>query len=130
MLAYYREWHLRGDLAELLFADHEREAAEQTRESLVSPAPRSAAAKLKEQPRRTADGHRVQSFQCLLKDLAAQCKNIVRWKSSPNVEFERLTLPTALPRRALELLGRSLSQEPEPGVSQAPRIIKNPTFSA
>jgi hypothetical protein len=110
MLAYYLEWHMRGALAELLFDDHEREAAEETRTSIVAPAPRSAAAKLKEQQRRTADGHPVQSFQCLLKDLATQCKNTVRWVSSPAVAFERLTLPTALQRRALELLGLSLSQ--------------------
>jgi transposase len=109
MLAYYLEWHMRGDLAELLFDDHEREAAEETRDSIVSPAPRSAAAKRKEQQRRTADGHPVQSFQCLLKDLATQCKNTVRWDSAPDVEFERLTLPTDLHRRVFELLGLSLS---------------------
>jgi hypothetical protein len=37
LLAYYLERHLRADLAELLFDDHEREAAEQTRKSIVSP---------------------------------------------------------------------------------------------
>lgn len=110
MLAYYVEWHMRGALAELLFDDHEREAAEKTRESIVSPAPRSAAAKLKEQQRRTTDGYPVQSFQCLLKDLATQCKNRVRWDSSPDVEFERVTLPTDLQRRAFELLGLSMNQ--------------------
>ena len=55
MLAYYVEWHLRGALSELLFDDHDREAAEATRASIVSPAPRSEAAKRKEQERRTAD---------------------------------------------------------------------------
>jgi transposase len=110
MLAYYLEWHLRGLLAELLFDDHEREAAEETRESIVAPAPRSEAAKRKEQQRRTADGHPVQSFQCLLKDLATQCKNMVRWASSPDVQFEQITLPTALHRRVFELLGLSTSQ--------------------
>jgi transposase len=110
MLAYYVEWHMRGSLGELLFDDHEREAAEETRESIVSPAPRSAAAKQKEQQRRTADGYPVQSFQCLLKDLATQCKNRVRWNSSPNVEFERVTLPTDLQRRVFELLGLPQNQ--------------------
>ncbi len=108
MLAYYVEWHLRGALSELLFDDHEREAAEATRESIVSPAPRSEAAKRKEQERRTADGFPVQSFQCLLKDLATMCKNRVRWSSSSDVEFERVTLPTALQRRVFELLGLGL----------------------
>lgn len=110
MLAYYVEWHMRGSLAELLFDDHEREAAEETRESIVSPAPRSAAAKLKEQQRRTADGYPVQSFQCLLKDLATQCKNRVRWDSSRDVEFERVTMPTDLQRRVFELLELPMNQ--------------------
>jgi len=108
MLAYYVEWHLRGALSELLFDDHEREAAEATRESIVSPAPRSAEAKRKEQERRTADGFPVQSFQCLLKDLATLCKNRVCWSSSSETEFERVTLPTALQRRVFELLGLGL----------------------
>ena len=105
MLAYYVEWHLRGALSELLFDDHEREAAEVTRKSIVAPAPRSEAAKRKEQSRRTPEGLPVQSFQCLLKDLATMCKNRVRWSSKSEVEFERVTLPTALQRHVFELLG-------------------------
>jgi len=108
MLAYYVEWHMRGKLAELLFDDHERESAEATRKSVVSPAPRSEAAKLKEQQRRTADGFPVQSFQCLLKDLGTLCRNRVRWDSSPDVEFDRVTLPTDLQRRVFQLLGLAI----------------------
>jgi hypothetical protein len=106
MLAYYVEWHLRRTLSELLFDDHEREAAEATRQSIVSKAPRSEAARRKEQDRRTPDGLPVQSFQCLLKDLATLCKNRVRWNS--NAEFDRVTLPTALQRRVFKLLGLCL----------------------
>jgi len=109
MLAYYVEWHMRGRLVEILFDDHQREAAEATRASVVSPAPRSEAAKLKDQQRRTPDGFPVQSFQCLLKDLATLCKNRVRWTSSPDVEFDRLTEPTDLQRHAFELMGLSIS---------------------
>ena len=109
MLAYYVEWHLRGALSKLLFDDHEREAAEATRQSIVSPAPRSEAAKRKEQDRRTPEGFPVQSFQCLLKDLATLCKNRVRWTSSPEVEFQRVTIPTALQRHVFELLGLVLA---------------------
>jgi transposase len=105
MLAYYVEWHMRGKLAELLFDDHERELAEATRKSIVSKAPRSAAAKRKERERRTSDGYPVQSFQCLLKDLATLCKNRVCWESSPDAQFDQLTLPTDLQRRAFDLLG-------------------------
>ena len=88
---------------------HEREAAEETRESIVSPAPRSEAAKLKEQQRRAPDGFPVQSFQCLLKDLATLCRNRVCWDSSPDVEFDRVTLPTDLQRRVFQLLGLAIS---------------------
>ncbi len=108
MLAYYLEWHMRGNLVELLFDDHEREAAESDRASVVLKAPRSKAAKRKEQVRRTSDGFPVQSFQCLLKDLGTLCKNRVCWKSSPDVEFDRLTEPTNLQRHAFDLLNISI----------------------
>ena len=108
MLAYYVEWHMRGMLAQLLFDDHEREQAEETRKSIVSKAPRSTAAKQKERTRRTADGFPVQSFQGLLKDLATLCKNRVCWESSPDAQFEQLTMPTDLQRRAFDLLDLSV----------------------
>lgn len=108
MLAYYLEWHMRGNLVTLLFDDHEREAAESGRASVVSKAPRSESAKRKERVRRTSDGYPVQSFQCLLKDLGTLCKNSVCWKSSPDVKFDRLTEPTALQRHAFGLLGISI----------------------
>jgi transposase len=108
MLAYYVEWHMRGKLAELLFDDHERELAEETRESIVAKAPRSEAARRKESKRRTSDGLPVQSFQCLLKDLATLCKNRVCWESSPDAQFDQLTLPTDLQRRAFNLLGLAI----------------------
>jgi transposase len=110
MLAYYVEWHMRGKLAELLFDDHERELAEATRKSIVSKAPRSAAAKRKERTRRTSDGFPVQSFQCLLKDLATLCENRVCWESSPDAPFDQLTLPTDLQRRAFALLGLAVGK--------------------
>ena len=44
MLAYYVEWHMRRDLAPLLFDDHDPAAAEQRRTSVVAPARRSPAA--------------------------------------------------------------------------------------
>lgn len=105
MLAYYVEWHMRHALAELLFDDHERDAAEATRPSIVAKAPRSDAAKSKETTLRTTDKLPVQSFQCLLKDLATLSRNRVRWESQTNVEFLRVTEPTPLQRRAFELLG-------------------------
>ena len=44
MLAYYVEWHMRQDLAPLLFDDDDKAAAEQRRTSVVAPAQRSASA--------------------------------------------------------------------------------------
>jgi transposase len=108
MLAYYVEWHMRGKLAELLFDDHEREEAEETRASIVAKAPRSEAARQKERQRRTKDGYPVQSFQCLLKDLATLCKNRVCWETSPDAHFDQLTESTELQRRVFDLLGVAL----------------------
>jgi len=108
MLAYYVEWHMRGKLAELLFDDHEREQAEQARASIVAKAPRSEAAKQKDHSRRTSDGFPVQSFQCLLKDLATLCKNRMRWKASPDAQFDQLTVPTDLQRRVFGILGLAI----------------------
>jgi len=44
MLAYYVEWHMKQALAPMLFEDHDREAAEALRESVVAPAKRSMSA--------------------------------------------------------------------------------------
>lgn len=108
MLAYYVEWHMRRALRPVLFDDHEREAAEVTRASIVRPAPRSDAAVLKDRSRRTDDGHPVQSFRSLLKDLATVCRNTVQWNAHADATFERITLPTSAQKRAFELLGVSL----------------------
>lgn len=104
MLAYYVEWHMRNALAELLFDDHQRAAAEATRPSIVAKAPRSDAAREKEATLHTADGLPVQSFQCLLKDLGTLCRSRVNWASQANLEFTRITEPTPLHRRVFELL--------------------------
>jgi hypothetical protein len=128
MLAYYVEWHMRGELAEVLFDDHEREAAEATRESIVSKAPRSKAAKQKERQRRTADGLAVQSFQCLLKDLATLSKNRVRWDSHAETEFDRLTEPTPLQQRVFQLLG--LSPQLVDRTGNSPKSQKSRVFLA
>lgn len=93
---------------QLLFDDHERELAEKTRKSIVSKASRSDAAKDKERTRRTSDDLPVQSFQCLLKDLATLCKNRVCWESSADAQFYQLTMPTVLQRCAFDLLGLAI----------------------
>lgn len=108
MLAYYVEWHMRRALAPVLFDDHEREAAEEARTSIVAPAQRSKAAKKKAASKRCEDGSPVHSFQTLLADLATIVKNRVRPEGTSDSTFELTTIPTRVQRRALDLLGVSL----------------------
>jgi hypothetical protein len=104
MLSYYVEWHLRKRLAPLLFDDHDREAAEALRVSIVAPAERSAAAKQKDRTKQTADGLPVHSLRTLLADLGTLTKNLIRLRGTPG-EFHQLTEATELQRRVFELLG-------------------------
>jgi hypothetical protein len=108
MLAFYVEWHMRERLASLLFGDHEREAAEATRTSIVQPAPRSDAARAKDKTKQSMDGLPVHSFRTLMADLGTLAKNRVRIEGETSSEFYELTQPTALQQRALDLLGVSL----------------------
>jgi len=106
MLAYYLEWHLRRDLKPLLFDDHERAVAEETRPSIVAPAPRSEAAQRKDRDKRTDDDYPVQNFRSLLKDLGTLCRN---YAAARGADFSMLTTPTRLQQRAFELLGITLT---------------------
>ena len=106
MLSYYLEWHLRRAWQPLLFEDHDRDTAESTRSCAVDSAPRSDAAKRKEQDKRSEDGCPVQSFRNLLKDLSTLCRN---YTTVAGTDFSILTTPTRIQQRALELLGVTLS---------------------
>jgi transposase len=105
MLAYHVEWHLRRDLAPLLFQDDDKAQAAGKRSSVVAKAQRSDRALRKVATKRTAEGDLpVHSFATLLEDLSTIVKNRIR----PAVglpEFDKITLPTRLQRRAFELLG-------------------------
>jgi transposase len=105
MLAYYVEWHMRRDLAPILFDDHDRESAELHRQSVVAPAPRSDAARAKDRTKRTEDGFAVHSLRTLLGDLGTLCKNRVRVGGDPTNEFSMITKPTPEQRQILTLLG-------------------------
>ena len=104
MLAYYVEWHMRQDLAPLLFDDQDPEAAAQQRTSVVAPAKRSPAAQAKANTKRTQDDLPVHSFQTLLSDLATIVANRVQPKDATIPAFDMITTPTDLQQRALELL--------------------------
>lgn len=108
VLAYYVEWHMRRAVAPILFDDDDKEFAESLRTSIVAPAQRSPKAENKAQTKCTVDNEPVHSFRSLLKDLATLTKNQVRSpaksKTKTAAEFEMLTTPTPLQRRAFELL--------------------------
>ena len=104
MLAYYVEWHMRESLAPLLFDDEDPKAGETRRASVVAPAKRSRAADAKAQARRTKDALPVQSFQGLMRDLATIARNRVQPRIEGVPAFVKVTTPTPLQQRALDLL--------------------------
>jgi transposase len=104
MLAYYVRWHLERAWAPLLFRDEDKPLAD----DVVAPARRSAAALTKAHSQRLADGTPVHSFRSLLAELATLTKNTVRMPNS-SAAFEKLTDPTPLQNRALQLLGLTAS---------------------
>ena len=101
MLAYYVEWHMRRDLAPILFDDDDKLGGEALRESVVAPARRSRKAERKAGTKRTEEGFPVHSFQSLLKDLGTITRNKVMVAGEC---FEQVTSPTHLQQRAFDLL--------------------------
>ena len=104
MLAYYVEWHLRRDLAPLLYDDDDKATAAAQRPSVVKPAARSPRAQRKAQQQRTDDGWPVHSFRTLLADLATLAKNRIRMKLPGATPFDKYTTPTPLQERIFALL--------------------------
>jgi len=107
MLGYYVEWHLREAWAPILFHDHDRAAAEQTRISPVA-AKISDAAKRKRGARRNDDGVPVSSFRGLIDHLATMTLNLVASAQAPNATITLTAKPTPLQSKALELLDITL----------------------
>jgi len=105
MLAYYVEWHMRQKLAPMLFEETDHEAAEAARASIVAKAQRSPAAIRKETTGLTPDGLPVHSFRTLLGDLASLARNTVMTAITPDYPMIVVTRPTAIQRKAFELLG-------------------------
>jgi len=103
MLAYYVIWHMKRDLAPMLFKDDEPTAAAALRTSPVAKAKVSPAARRKAARKRTADGHPVHSFRTLLQDLANLTRNSVRFGDARPVTI--LARPTPIHTRAFQLLG-------------------------
>ncbi len=109
MLAYYVEWHMRSVLATLLFDDEQQVCPQLQSGSPVTPASRSPQALRKTRSKRTEDNFPVHSFGTILADLATIVKNRVQPKLSKlEVTFDKITCPTPLQQKALDLLGVSL----------------------
>ena len=107
MLAYYVEWHMRRALAPPLFAEDDPAGAAARRGSPVKPAKRSPSAEAKALTKATPDGEPVHRFRSLLAHLATLTKNTVQ-PAGDLPAFDRLTVPTALQSKALDLLGVSV----------------------
>jgi hypothetical protein len=104
MLAYYVQWHMRQKLAPMLFDEDDKIGADSSRKSIVAPAQRSAKAKTKASTKKTEDGLPVHSFHTLLKDLATIAKARVQPKIPGSPHFDKITIPTPLQQKALNLL--------------------------
>jgi hypothetical protein len=103
MLARYVRWHMERALAPLLLTDHDPEAAQARRASIVAPARRSEAGARKVRRRRTDDGNPARSLETLLEDLRTLTKNEARIEET-EVTFDKYSRPTHLQEKAFELL--------------------------
>jgi len=105
MLAYYVEWHLKQCLAPLLFEDEEIDDGSLN----VIKASRSESAQSKERKKRNQENFPVHSFRTLLEDLGTICLNTVECTiREGSYRFSKITRPTKLQQKALDLLGVSL----------------------
>jgi len=107
MLAYYVVWHMKRDLAPMLFKDDDPGAAAAERSSPVAKAKVSPAARRKAISRRAEDGQPVHSFRTLLQDLANLTRNSVRFGDARPTTI--LSRPTPTQIRAFELLGLKIA---------------------
>ena len=104
MLAWYLEWHLRKQLAPVLFDDSDPAAGKALRGSVVAAAQRSPEAQAKARRKKTEHGLPVHSFRTLLQDLQTSVRNRVRLNDTT---FEVLTIPTTFQQHVFLLLGFS-----------------------
>ena len=109
MLAYYVEWHMRKALAPLLFDEEKVTEEEGKTVSIVVPAKRSKKARAKAATKKAIEKLPVHSFRTLMADLATIVKNKFQSQGlEASLTFEKITQPTVLQQKALDLLGVSL----------------------
>ena len=104
MLAYYVEWHLRRDLAPLLFGEGDPKLVEAQRKNPVEPARPSAPTKAKRGRKRTEDGFVVQNFRDLLTTLSTLSLCTCQATGSKLPPFKRYSQPSPYQKRAFDLL--------------------------
>jgi hypothetical protein len=97
-LAYYLTWHLRQAWAPLLFKDEQPPIATDP----VAKATRSTAAQHKAQTKPTSTDDPCHSYRSLIAELRTLTRNTIRLPGTP-ATFDKLTQPTALQARALDL---------------------------
>jgi transposase len=105
MLAEYVSWHLREAWAELLFHDDTPRAGTDP----VAKATRSPEATRKAGQRRSADHEPCHTIPSLLDELENRTRNTIRVNGS-EATFPKLSTPTALQARALELISERVPQ--------------------
>jgi transposase len=109
MLAYYVEWHMKKALAPLLFDDEKVTEQPEEQSSVVAPSKRSKKARAKAATKKTSEKLPVHSFRTLMADLATIVKN--KFQSNgleASLTFEKITQPTPLQQKAIDLLEVSL----------------------
>lgn len=105
LLAYYVEWHMRRDLAPILFEDDELPEDRKRRDPIL-PAKPSESAKQKKSTHKTADGLPVHSFETLMAALAMRGRVTYKLKSEDlDLTIKQLSDLTPIQVRAHELLG-------------------------
>lgn len=105
-LAYYVEWHMREALAPILFEEVDNDLINLSNLFQYEP---SSEVKKKTGSKRTSDGLPVHSFSTLLSDLATiNLNKISITLQGQIVSFEKITQPTVVQQKALDLLGVSL----------------------
>ncbi len=109
LLAYYVEWHMREALAPILFGEEDIEEIKSSDKSELLTDQPSAKTKKKARCKRNIENFPVHSFSTLLKDLGTITHNKIQINlKRETVSFEKITQPTALQQKALDLLGVSL----------------------
>lgn len=99
---------MRSLLAPMLFDEDDWESAHLQQKSVVK-AQASERTKAKARTKRTADNLPVHSFQTLLADLGTRAHNQIQSTiKAASFVFDKITQPTPVQQKALDLLGVSL----------------------